>query len=475
MAKLNDAAASRGDKRSGTLRNRLLVAWVLCFLAGCVQTPPRDPLQETVPLPVSWRARPVAAQKGEVGAWLASFRYPDAVALVTAALDGNNDLQAAAARIRQARAQARIEGAPARPQLELAPGFAHAGAGREARAYADDGTLWTLPLNLSWEWDLWGRIADARQAAGLSAEAAEADWRGAGLSLAAATVQTCFELAEARQRLAVVQASIDDRATLVDLLQGRFNLGLADGLDLSLALTDLNDARAELQDADNRIQLGQRRLEVLLGQYPAGETGRCRQLPDLPEPLPAGLPAELLTRRPDIVAAFARLRAQDHRLSSARKALLPRVNLAAGGGSLGNTLADLSDPRAAAWNLALGLSQPLYAGDRLQADIDLRAAQSDEALHLYRQTVLNALREVEQSLAAEHKLLEREQALAGAVKQTETSRELAIYSYRNGTVDILTLLDSYRSTLTAQTALLGARLNLLNNRLALYLALGGGA
>jgi outer membrane protein TolC len=186
------------------------------------------------------------------------------------------------------------------------------------------------------------------------------------------------------------------------------------------------------------------------------------------------LPAELLTRRPDIVATFARLRAQDHRLSSARKALLPRVNLAAGGGSLANTLADLSDPRSAAWNLALGLTQPLYAGDRLQADIDLRAAQSEEALHQYRQTVLNALREVEQSLAAERKLLEREKALAGAVKQTETSRELAIYAYRNGTVDILTLLDSYRSTLTARTSLLDARLNLLNNRLGLYLALGGG-
>jgi len=475
MADVKDASSNRDDKRSGSLRNGLLAFWALCLLAGCVPTRQRDPLQEASPLPASWRARPAGAQKGEVGAWLASFRYPDADELVAAALDGNNDLQAAAARIRQARAQARIEGAPARPQLELAPGFAHAAAGRDARAYAENGDLWTLPLNFSWEWDVWGRIADARQAADLAADAVEADWRGAGLSLAAATVQICFELAEARQRMVVVQASIDDRATLVDLLQGRFNLGLADGLDLSLALTDLNDARAELQDADNRIQVGQRRLEVLLGQYPAGDTGRCGQLPDLPEPLPAGLPAELLTRRPDIVAAFARLRAQDHRLSSARKALLPRVNLAAGGASLSNTLADLSDPRSAAWNLVLGLSQTLYAGDRLQADIDLRAAQTQEALHAYRQTVLNALRQVEQSLAAERKLLERERALAGAVKQTETSRELAIYSYRNGTVDILTLLDSYRSTLTAQTALLDARLNLLNNRLALYLALGGGA
>ncbi|MGY6276832.1 efflux transporter outer membrane subunit [Methylomonas sp. MgM2] len=457
-------------------RCRFRVAWLcpLLLTVACVEVPGRDPVLDAVALPAAWAARPAEEYQAEVSAWLASFNDDDLKVLIAAALDGNNDLRAAAARVPQARALARIEGAAAKPQLDLAPGFEHVDVGRDARAYAADGNVWRVPFNFSWEWDVWGRIGDARRAAELAADAAEADWRGAVLSLAARTVQTCFELAEARQRVTVVQSSIDDRGALVELLQGRFNLGLAQGLDLSLALTDLSDARAELNDASNQVQLAQRRLEVLLGQYPAGSVERCGQLPELPAAMPAGLPAELLSRRPDIVAAFARLRAQDQRLSSARKALLPRVTLAASGGSLGSTLADLSDPRSAAWNLALGLTQPLYAGDRLQADIDLRAAQSDEALHSYRETVLQALREVEQSLAAENWLRGREQVLDVTVKQTETSRALAIYSYRNGTVDILTLLDSYRSTLIAQTALLDARLKLLNNRLDLYLALGGG-
>jgi NodT family efflux transporter outer membrane factor (OMF) lipoprotein len=444
------------------------------LLYACAEVPERDPLKESVGLPPAWVARPAEAYQAEVSAWLASFDNADLKILIAAALEGNNDLKATAARIPQARALSRIEGAQAKPQVDLNPEYQHTGAGRDARAYAPNGSVWSVPFNFSWEWDVWDRIADARQAADLSAEAAEADLRSATLSLAARTAQSCFELAETRQRVAVVQASIDDRGALVELLQGRFNLGLAQGLDLSLALTDLSDARAELNDAANQMQLAQRRLEVLLGRYPAGTFERCRQLPELPAAMPAGLPAELLNRRPDIVAAFDRLRAQDHRLNSARKALLPRVTLAASGGSLGNSLADLSDPRSAAWNLALGLTQPLYAGDRLQADIDLRRAQSDEALHLYRETVLQALREVEQSLAAESWLRGREQALAATVEQTETSRALAIYSYRNGTVDILTLLDSYRSTLIAQTALLDARLKLLDNRLDLYLALGGG-
>lgn len=446
----------------------------LAFLSACMTMPERDAVNDALPLPKAWTALPADIAQGEVGSWLASFNDEDVKYLVKVAIEGNNDLKATAARVGQARAQARIDGAFAKPQLQIVPGFEHADAGSKAKHLNTPGSHWSMLFNLSWELDVWGRIGDAQQASVLEADAVDTDWHGAALSLAARTAQTCFELAEARQRVSVVQASIDERKTLVDLLQGRFNLGLAQGLDLSLALTDLSDARAELKDAANRVQLAQRRLEVLLGRYPAASMERCKRLPTLPSALPIGLPADLLARRPDVSAAFSRLRSKDQRLNSARKALLPKLTLAAGGGSLANTLSDLSDPHSAVWNFALGLAQPLYAGDRLQADIDLQAGKRDEALHSYRETVLNGLREVEQSLAAENWLIGREQALAATAKQTETSRGLAIYAYRNGSVDILTLLDSYRSTLLARTDLLNARLQLLNNRLDLYLALGGG-
>lgn len=445
----------------------------LVFLSACSTVPERNAAREAGPLPTAWTALPAGSAKGEISAWLANFRDKDVETLVLAALDNNNDLEAATARVDQARAQARIEGASAKPQLALLPGFEHGDAGRDVKILTTTGNRWSMPFNLSWELDVWGRIGDAQQAAALEADAVQVDLHGAALSLAARTAQTCFQLAEARQRVAVVQASIDERGTLVELLQGRFNLGLAEGLDLSLALTDLSDARAELKEAGNQVHQAQRRLEVLLGHYPAGIMERCARLPELPAASPSGLPSELLARRPDVSAAFMRLRSRDQRLSSARKALLPHLTLAAGGGTLASTLSDLTDPRSAAWNLVLGLAQPLYAGDRLQADIDLQAAQNREALYRYRETVLNAFREVEQSLAAEDWLIGREQALSTTAKQTETSRALAIYSYRNGSVDILTLLDSYRSTLIARTALLDARLQLLNNRLDLYLALGG--
>jgi multidrug efflux system outer membrane protein len=441
------------------------------LLAGCAAPPEREAVRTAGTVPPHWSAP--AAAEGAVTPWLRSFGDPGLSGLVHAALSGNFNLKAVAARIDQARALARIEGAARQPQVELAPGYQHMGlAEASVPVYGD---YWELPVNLSWELDLWGRIRSAQQAVEAEVEAARSDLDGAVLSLAARTVQTCFELAEARQQVQVVEQSIAERRTLVDLVKSRFTLGLTGGLDLSLAATDLSDAEAQLAEARDRAQRTARQLDALLGRYPAGATPRCAGLPEPPPPLPAGLPSDLLARRPDIVAGFARLRALDLRLSSAEKALLPRVTLNAAVGMSGAAAADLVDPRSAAWNLALGLIQPLFTGGRLSAEIDLAAARVEEETQRYRDTVLNAFRQVEETLAAERWLLDRERALAETLRRTETSRKLAIHAYRNGTVEILTLLDSYRSTLNARSASLAARRQVLQNRVGLYLALGGPA
>lgn len=187
------------------------------------------------------------------------------------------------------------------------------------------------------------------------------------------------------------------------------------GLDLRLARTDQANAEAQLADADNRAQASARRLELLLGRYPAADIATVGELPEPPAPLTAGLPAQLLERRPDLNAAFQRLLAADSRLDSAQKALLPRITLTAADGSAGTVPADLVDPRAAAWNLALGLVQPLFTGARLRGEIDRSSSLAATALADYRQTALNAFREVEQALAAEQRLREREAALRIAV------------------------------------------------------------
>lgn len=252
-----------------------------------------------------------------------------------------------------------------------------------------------------------------------------------------------------------------------------FQRGLVRGLDLRLALTDLASAEAQLKITRNRIQATARRLEILLGRYPEGDELQAIALPSLPGVIAAGLPAELLERRPDVTAAFSRLQAADFRASSSRKLRLPRITLTAAGGTRSADLTELVDPRSLAWNVFAGLMQPLFTGGRIEGEIFRNQARAEEALSLYKNTALNAFREVEQALAAEEWLREQEISLRKAVEQTEASQKLAVYSYRNGLIQILTLLDSYRSTLDAQSAHLSVTRQLLSNRINLYLALGG--
>ncbi len=246
------------------------------------------------------------------------------------------------------------------------------------------------------------------------------------------------------------------------------------GLGLRLVLTDVANAEAQLATARNQVQIIIRRLEVLLGRYPSGKLLANAKLPMPPTTLAAGIPSELLTRRPDLRAAFNRLQAADSRLSASKKALLPRIALTASGGMSSAALTDIIDPRAAAWHLAAGLVQPIFAGGQLDAAIQLNSAKTQQAISVYQNTALNAFREVEQALAAEQWLRAQEKALQEAVNQTQASRQLAVYSYRQGLIQILTLLDSYRSAFTAQSEYLVVQRQLVNNRIALYLALGGG-
>jgi outer membrane protein, multidrug efflux system len=444
---------------------RIVISVIMVLAAGCTTAPERNGIELANP-PPQWTSanasgHPTATQ------WLGVFADPTLSALVHDALANNYDLKAAAARVDAAREQTRIDGSARWPQLYFTSGYQRAGL------ISEETGLFEALFTMSWEIDVWDRIKAAQQAAGQDAEAVAADFQGARLSLAARTAQSYFELIEANLQTEVAEQSIKDRNTIVELVRGRFARGLTRGLDLRLVLTDLANAEAQLANARNRVQIVTRRLEVLLGRYPSNRLKSVSVLPTPPATLTAGLPSELLTRRPDLIAALARLQASDSRVESAKKTLLPRITLTAAGGTGSPALTELVDPRAVAWNLAMGLVQPIFTGGRLKAGIRLNEARTEEAFNQYQSTALNAFREVEQALAAEQWLRQQEQALKEAVDQTQASRKLAVYSYRQGLIEILTLLDSYRSTLNAQSAHLSVQRQLLNNRIDLYLALGG--
>lgn len=450
----------------------IVISMCLVGIGGCKTAPQRHADDVGAAIPAQWRASKERPQPAPVQ-WVETFGDPKLSALIDSALEENYELKAAAARVKAALAQARIDGAARWPQLFLIPGYQYAQI-RNAGFGSPRFSVFEALFSLSWELDVWGRINDFQQAAISEADATATDFYGARLSLAARVAQSYFELAEARQQSAVAEQSVKDRGVIVDLVRGRFARGLTKALDLRLALTDLATAEAQLTEARNQVQVVTRRLEVMLGRYPAGELTEGSELPEPPAGIPAGLPSELLTRRPDLIAAFDRLHAADFRSESTRKLLLPRIVLTAAGGVRSAALTDLVDPRAIAWNAILGLAQPLFTGGRIQGEIRLNQARAEQALNLYKNAALNAFQEVEQVLAADEWLREQEKALRQAVEQTEASRKLAVYSYQHGFIEILTLLDSYRSTLIAQSAHLSVKRQLLSNRINLYLALGGG-
>lgn len=454
------------------------------FVSGCHTAPERQANRLDVSVPSVWSASantfPLAGQK-----WVESFDDPVLYSLVEQALTSNFDLKTAAARVDAAIAQARIDGAALWPQLSFAPGYQYTQV-RSAGFGSAQYSVFEALFNLSWEADIWGRIRSFREAARQEVEATNADFQAARLSLAARVAQNYFALLEAKLQAQVAEQSVADRGTIASLVQGRFERGLVRALEVRLVLTDLAQARSQLAAARNQVQLVTRQLEILLGDYPDGSLPQIddtvtalsgstvrQALPVPPSQLPAGLPAELLTRRPDLIASFAQLRAADARLESTSKLLLPRITLTAAGGTRDSALTDLIDPRSIVWNLFAGAVQPLFTGGRIRGSIQLNEAYVEEAFNRYQDVALNAFREVEQALAAEEWLRAQEKELREAVQQTEAGQELALYSYRQGFIQILTLLDSYRSTLNAQSAHLAVRRQLLNNRVNLYLALGG--
>ncbi len=469
----------------------LVIILIIAMVAGGCQTVTNQHAEEFhTKIPAEWSADGDKQYSNQpvLDHWVSSFDDPNLNALILQALADNYDLKSAAARVEAAIAQARIDGSGLWPQLSFVPGYQYSQI-RSAGFGSAQFSVFEGLFNMSWELDVWGRVRDFRQAATREAEAMHADFQAARLSLAARIAQNYFAWQEAKLQTQVAAQSVEDRSVIAHLVQGRFERGLARGLDVRLVLTDLANAQSQLAQSRNREQLIIRQLEILLGRYPDASLfdhaptheapliavdENQQKLPDPPPVLVAGLPAELLGRRPDLIAAFTRLRAADARLSSTKKLLLPRITLTAVGGTRDSALTDLVDPRAVVWNLFAGMTQPLFTGGRIRGSIHLNQARAEEALNRYQAVALNAFRETEQALAAEEWLREQEEVLREAVRQTEASQELALYSYRHGFIQILTLLDSYRSTFNAQSAHLAVKRQLLSNRVNLYLALGGG-
>ncbi len=454
---------------------RILPLFLSLTLWSCASAPR---LRSTpIVAPSAWV---VAADSASVeGDWLLAFDDSLAIELVREALRNNQSVQIAATNVAAAQAQATIAGASQRPQV------AATGSGTRAKRSnigfpsaggpvpSTTSTAWTGTAAVTWELDLWGRLRASQSAALGDLQAAQADWRGAQLSLAAQTLRAYFACVEARRQVGLAQSTVESYAISNQQIQSRYEHGLRPTLDLLLSQASLSSAESSLYQRRLQLDGATRQLEILVGRYPAGELESAAQLPLLQGSIPAGLPADLIRRRPDLAAAERRLAASDARVQESHRALYPRISLTASGGRSSSALADLLDGDFSVWSLVGNISQPLFQGGRLRAGVDLAEAGADRALLNYAQAALRAFAEVESGLAAEGILADQELALTAASRQSTDARLLAEQRYAKGLTDLLTLLTSQRSAFDAESRLISVQRQRLDTRINLHLALGG--
>ncbi len=455
-----------------------MIIAVALLCSSCATNPPAPEPSEALPeggLPGKWSSTLPADDEVFVRGWLNDFDAPGLSAIVAEALNANRDLQAAAARVDAARAQARISGAALWPDVDLS--FSAQRSQRTPSGLAVGSspavTRFGLDANISWEADLWSRLDDQAKAAGLTAEASEADYAGARLSLAASVTRSWFALAEASAQTLLSEHTVESFRRARDAIEERYRSGLASALDLHLARENVATAESALaqwrRDRDGAVRV----LEALMGRYPSAAFSLSGVLPQVRHPVPAGLPASLLIRRPDLLAGEMRLRAASYRLMAARKNLLPSIRLTASGGTASSALRNLLDWNQLVWSLLGSVTQPLFNGGQLSAERALATADHHELWAAYAQAILTAFREVETALAAEKWYGDQKSALDVASSEAEAAVELAFEKYGQGLIDIVTLLETQRRAFTAESNRLRTIRQRLDNRVSLYLALGG--
>jgi len=403
--------------------------------------------------------------------WVADFLDPTLSALVAEALSVNTGIGAQQAAFEAALARMKISDADRLPSLNSSLGVRRT---ENANQFATDRTSVTGGLNASWEADLFGRIKDQIGSSEYSALASGADLASIRLSIAGRVVQNWFDVLESRLLTELSVRDVETQERALRLTQRRFEGGITGSSDVRLARSSVANAQALQASRRQRLAQSTRALEVLLRRYPQNALQSANDLPELPTLPDAGIPSEILQSRPDLIAADFRLAAAGLNVDVARKNLLPRLTLDGGLNDSSTSLGDFFDIDSLIANIGAGLTAPIFQGGRLRANVEQQDALLRQLLEGYAGDVLLAYSEVENALNAETFLNVRVNALQVALEEALKAEERLELRYTEGLATILQLLDAQSRRISAESQLISARSERLDNRVRLYLALGGG-
>ncbi|MDQ7980557.1 TolC family protein [Paraburkholderia sp. SARCC-3016] len=447
---------------------------LVALTGACALAPPpqhddvvRNALPAGTTLPPAWKSEASAVPVADD--WLKQLGDPMLDAVVSEAIANNLDLRQAADLVAIAQQAVVVAGAQLWPQIGAT------GGGRTTHDFDHDNGSTTSVVfgSVAWEIDVWGKLRAKRAAAQAGYEATALDYAYARQSLAATVAQAWYLTIEAKQLLALAEHSVDIYGQLLDLVSTRRTAGKDSDLDVADTRAKLESALSSVEAARQSYADARRALEVLLGRYPATEIEVAATYPLLPAPPAAGLPAALLERRPDLIAAERQVLAAFRQEEVAKLALLPDFSFTFAGGRLGDPLFSLLNLNPWLVTAAIGASIPIFTGGALQAQIRIATAQQAQAVAHYGSVVLVAFREVEDSLANERFLTRRLPLEQNAVDSRTEAVRIATMQYKAGRRDLLWVSNLQTAELASQADLIKLWGLQRRNRIHLYLALGG--
>ncbi len=454
------------------LAKLMTLSIMVLLVASCATTTPKSEriqiVKSAVETPMSWATK--AEQYGDDSIkWLESFNDPLMLKLIAEGKANNLDLQAAAGNMDKAWLLAKQSGAALKPTADLSLGQTQSGAVEGGGASRKI----TVGLQVNWEADVWGRISAGVEAATASAQAAEADYIFAQHSLSANIAKTYFKVIEAKRQANITRKNLTALEKSMRVTQAKYDNGVSSGQDVALHRANLASAKEQLIDIEGSERDALRALEVLLGRYPNARTEMPDTLPDLPQQPPAGIPSELLERRPDIVSAERKIASAFNASDQAKAARLPKFSLTASVDGASSSLSDILNPSNAAWQLGANLITPLFDGGRRKIDVEIATVEQKQAVSNYAQIALTAFSEVEQNLDQGRVLAQRESALSEVLRHSDKAYSIAKLRYKEGEIELLDTLQIQQQAISAESQLLSIKRAQLEQRINFYLALGG--
>jgi outer membrane protein, multidrug efflux system len=453
-------------------------------LGGCLLTGDKpEPALDIPPFYNAGPRNPVAAEAAIPPLdWWRAFRSHELTEIIDAACAANLDIAAAIARIVQADANARIVGAALLPAVDLNGTATRIRTSQTTTAGGTTGSLGgserdllTTSLSASYEIDFWGKNRSATRAAEQAAVASRYDREVIGLTTVVSAANAYFQVLAAQDRLRVARENLASATRVLNLIQQRLQAGTASALDTAQQESLVNTQRAAIPPLEQTLRQNRVTLAVLMARSPESVSIRGGSLRSIAYPrVTPGLPSELLAQRPDIREAEANLAAANANVENARAQFLPSITLTGEGGYQSAILKTLLRPESAFFTLAAGLTQPIFEGGRLLGNLDLQKGRQDELLQNYRKAVISGFADVENALDAIRQNAQRERLQREVVISSRRAFDISEQRLREGTVDLVTVLQTQQTLYQADDALAQARLAHVLAIVSLYQALGGG-